>query len=379
MEGLSHRERVLYALEHKRPDRVPMDLGGSVTLLNDAAYFRLIEFLKLGEPVKPYRRGRTANYYDERILDYLDIDFRHVWLHSPKNFIPQVDPDGTVYDEWGIPWRRDVKGFITIARAVLGNASFDEVIRHPWPDAYGYVRDEGVKERADWIRQNTDYALVAKHVISGGALDYGCFLRGTEQFLIDLLINLDIVEYIVSKVVEVQIALYDILLSSTGPQVDIVEMSQDYGTQNGPLISPKLYRLVFKKSDARVVDFIKSKAPQSKVLLHSCGSIVDLIDDFIDVGIDIINPVQPFAAGMDHANLKKRYGNRICFHGGIDIQRILPGDISVLRRFVAETINTLGSGGGYILAPANNIQGDTPPENIVSMYRTAKEMRLGKD
>lgn len=376
MGNLTHRERVLMTLEHKQPDRVPMDLGGSVTQLNDPVYFKLLEYLKLEDKTEPYRKGRTANYYDERILEYLDTDFRHVWLHSPKGYVPRTDKEGRVLDEWGIPWQRDDNGFITPARAVLKDASFDEVTEHEWPQPYAYTRDEGVAEKARHIREETDYALVARHVISGGAFDYGCFLRGTEQWLMDLILNRDIVDYIVSKVVEVQTSLYDILLSSTGPEVDIVEMAQDYGTQNSPIISPKLYREIFKENDARVISFIKSKAPKVRALLHSCGSIVDLLDDFIEIGVDIINPVQPFAAGMNHADLKKRYGNRICFHGGIDIQKILPGDINRLKNFVVKTIKTLGDEGGYILAPANNIQIDTPPENLIAMYETARETKL---
>lgn len=376
MSGLTHRERVKLALEHKKTDRVPMDLGGSVTQLNDPTYFKLLKYLGLEDNAEPYRKGRTANYYDERIFEYLDTDFRHLWLHSPIDYRPRFDEDGVKLDEWGIPWQKEDNGFTTVARAVLGDASFDEVTNHKWPQPYDYTRDKGLAEKAKYLREKTDYALVARHVISGGAFDYGCFLRGTEQWLMDLLLNRDIVEYIISSVIDVQTSFYDILLSATGPEVDIVEMAQDYGTQHGPLISPDLYREIFKEYDARVVSFIKSKAPEVKVLLHSCGSIVDLLDDFIEIGVDIINPVQPFARGMDHMELKKRYGDRVVFHGGIDIQKILPGDVSRLEDFVEKTIKTLGKGGGYIFGPANNIQIDTPPENIIAMYKKARETEL---
>jgi uroporphyrinogen decarboxylase len=128
-----------------------------------------------------------------------------------------------------------------------------------------------------------------------------------------------------------------------------------------------------KPRHRRLIEFIKKKAPSAKVHLHSCGSVRDFIPDFIDVGIEVLHPVQPSAAKMDSYSLKQEFGRDLIFHGGIDIQFALPGSLEGVRNEAKERIDALGASGGYILAPSNNIQSDTPPENIVTLYQFAQD------
>jgi uroporphyrinogen decarboxylase len=171
----------------------------------------------------------------------------------------------------------------------------------------------------------------------------------------------------------VEIAFWDMFLDAAGDYVDIVQKVADLGTQRGLFISKELFREFIKPAEARVFDFIRKKAPHIKLWFHSCGAVSEIIDDFIDWGVDILNPIQPLAEGMDSAELKKRFGDKLCFHGGIDLQRAMPGSIDDVKREVETRIRALAPGGGYILAPANHIQNDTPPENVITLYEYAKE------
>lgn len=175
------------------------------------------------------------------------------------------------------------------------------------------------------------------------------------------------------KICEFEEAIWSNFLNIVGPFISIVERTDDFGMQTGLMISLETYREIIKPFHKRVLDLIKSKT-KAKILHHSCGSIVDLIDDLIDIGVDIINPIQPFAHGMeDPLDLKKRFGDRVIFHGGIDQQNVLPRGTPVdVEEEVKKRIKGFAPGGGYILAAAHNIQDDTPPQNVIAMLETAK-------
>ena len=368
---MTHRERVLAALHHEEPDRVPMDLGSVGSLLVDQVYFQVKDLLGLREPVEPYRNGSTANYYDEHLLEKLDIDFRHVWFSSPDKPKAPIHPDGTVTDEWGITWSRE--GSYPVGFP-LKDASLSDLEGWKFPAIDPKWNVTHLAERARFLNEQTDYAVVGKAVLGGGGIFEQCYyLRTIDQFLIDMSVDQDFARLLVDKVTEVELALWELYLRAVGPYVHIVQRASDLGTQLAPFISPRLYREILKPADARVIAFIKEKAPQARIWFHSCGAVSSLIDDFIDMGVDILNPVQPLATGMDSRALKQRYGRRLVFHGGIDIQAALPGTIEDVRREVEERISAFAPGGGYILAPANHIQADTPAENVIFLYNYAKE------
>lgn len=365
-----HRERVIAAIDRIETDRVPLDMGSTGGLLVDPVYFKVKELLGFKDDIKPYRSGSTANYYDERILEALDIDFRHLWLASPDKPKSKVNEDGTVTDNWNITWSKE--GSYPVIFPLKG-LSAAEIANYKWPEPKGWNTDE-LRERARHYYEDTDYCVVAKAVLDGaGILERCYYLRSIDDFFIDMIEDEDLVQYIIDKIVNIEISLWDMYLDAVGPYVQIIQRAADLGTQTSLFISPGLYRKYFKPAEDKVFTFIKSKAPHVKIWFHSCGAVEPLIPDLIELGVDILNPVQPLCRGMDSFDLKKKYGHKLCFHGGIDIQKALPGTKKDIIREVETRIKALGPGGGYILAPANHIQKDTPPENVITMYRHAAE------
>jgi len=299
---LTGRERVLITLEHTEPDRVPLDLGSVGGLLVDPVYFKTKELLGINGDIEPYRKGSTANYYDERLLEKLGIDFRHLWLISPDKPKSTINTDGTVVDEWGITW--SAKGSYPSAFP-LRDASIEEIENYAWPIPDSSWDVSKLRERARFLFEDTDYAVVAKAVFGGGGIFERCYyLRSIDTFLVDMGVNKDLARYLVERVMEVEIALWKIFLEAVGPYVHVVQRASDLGTQLAPFISPALFREILKPFETKVIQYIKQTVPHAKLWFHSCGAVSELIDDFIDMGIDILNPVQPLA--------RIRSGGRLC-------------------------------------------------------------------
>jgi uroporphyrinogen decarboxylase len=256
----------------------------------------------------------------------------------------------------------------------LKDASLDDVEKYHWPIPDKNWDTTELRERARYLHEATDYAVVAKAVFGGGGLlERSYYLRTIDKLFIDMVDNRDFAHCLMDRVTQVELALWDLYLEAVGPYVHIVQRASDLGTQLAPFISPNLYREILKPYEARVFAFIKKKVPHAKIWFHSCGAVSDMIEDFIDIGVDILNPVQPLAVGMDSFQLKKRFGDRLCFHGGIDLQKALPGSIEDVQREVETRIDAFGPGGGYVLAPSNHIQADTPAENVVCLYEYARQ------
>jgi uroporphyrinogen decarboxylase len=354
----------------EEPDYVPIDLGSTGNLLVDSVYFKVCELLGLKEKIEPYRIGTTANYYDERLLEAFGIDFRHLWLFSPNKPKSVKHEDGTSTDYWGITW--SAEGSYPIVFPLKGKSD-QEVMNYPWPNPKNW--DTSVlRERAKHYYEDTDYAVVAKAVMDATGLFERCYcLRSIDDFLMDMMTDEDLAFFIINKVTDIEIQLWDMFLSAVGPYVQIMQRQSDFGTQTSLFISPKLYRKFFKPSEDRIYNFIRSKVPNIKIWFHCCGAIEPLIDDFIDVGVNILNPVQPLCPGMEPADLKKKYGKKLCFHGAIDQQRALPGTKEDTIQEVKRRIKALAPGGGYLLAPSNHIQKDVPAENVVALYEYARK------
>jgi uroporphyrinogen decarboxylase len=168
--------------------------------------------------------------------------------------------------------------------------------------------------------------------------------------------------------------MYDTLLEGVGEYVHIVETAEDYGTQTSLLISPETYREMIMPARKKLNAFIRSKAPYAKIYHHTCGAVSKLIPDLIDSGIDILNPVQPLATGMESAGLKAKWGKILFFDGGIDTQDAMPGTVKDVEVEVAKRILAFGPDGGYSLGCSNHIQEDVPPENVVALFEMAKEL-----
>ncbi|MHB0859177.1 MAG: uroporphyrinogen decarboxylase family protein [Anaerolineae bacterium] len=368
---MSSRERVLTALHHQDPDRVPTALWGSYYTLQDETYFNLVRYLGLGEPVSPFRRlkSRNANYIDDRILDRLETDIRYVWLGFDD--LGGAHPD-TLQDAWGVRWQRSGP-IITAVSHPLAEATLEEVEAYPWPNPERYIRLDELRERVRALKQRNTHAIAARAVNSYGPFEQASALRGREQLLMDVVLNPELATAIIGRVTDVIVRLTEIYLDVAGRDIDIIEIpGDDYGGMRSLLISPNIFDTLLAPALARIIDPIKAFRRDLTVAFHSDGAIAPLLGRFVALGIDLFHPLEPLPAN-DMAKIKAAFGNRLSFMGAIDICEALPGPADGLEAEVQRRIELLAPGGGYILAPANHVQKDVPPENIVALYRLARE------
>jgi uroporphyrinogen decarboxylase len=372
---MNSRQRVIAALNHREPDRVPISLGGSAHKLSDSRYALLKEHLGITEEGTQRLTGAYMSRVNNYVLDALGTDVRHIHLRPSSGYRADVAPDGSWTDEWGLT-HRSVMGFYQLGGTPLADATVEDVEHYPWPDPHDPARLEGLEQETLALYHDTDYAIAAYRPTISGIFEMAHHLRGMEQLLMDTALNKDFVDALFTKLAEVIAGFYDAFLDVVGPYVQIVELADDLGTQQGPMISPQAYCELLQEKHAWVVQRIKEKAPQAQVMLHSCGSIKAYIPHFIDAGFEILNPLQPRAKDMDPAPLKAEFGDAIAFLGGVDVQETMRGPVEGVRAEVRQRIEELGSGGGYILAPSHNFGDDIPLENILAFFEAAH--RWGK-
>jgi len=365
---MTSRERVLAAAERRAPDRVPVELASTFNAgISRVAHRNLLDFLgmtSISEIDDVPAFGTVAP--DPRILDHFGVDFTHVRLRlATGRADEQIDSD-TFRDEWGRVYKRTPL-YIDLVSSPLTEPSIQALNDMHWPDPADASLTDGLRQDASTVRAATDKAVVAR-CFSGGISDIARSLRGLENFFMDLLLNERFVEALLDRVEEWLTARYFMYLNAVGDLVDVVEYGNDYGTQRGLLVSAELYRKHFKPREKRMFEVIKSRA-SAKLFYHSCGGIAEIIGDLIECGVDILNPVQTNAAGMDPEHLVNEFGRDLSFCGGIDVQRLLPYGTPVeIQAEVRKVASILGRFGGYIVAPCHCIQADVPPENIVAMY-----------
>ncbi|NPV71383.1 MAG: uroporphyrinogen decarboxylase [Firmicutes bacterium] len=368
---MNSRERALAALNHREPDRVPIDFGGTkVTSITRPAYERLLEYLQVrGTDQGMSIDGGEAFVPSERIQRFLGADFRRTSLQAPDGYKRVIQADGTYVDEWGI--RRKKVGFYwEICEFPLAKATVDDLERYPWPDPANPGRVRGLRDKVKALRENTDCAIIADGAASGVFL-HACRMRGFEQFLRDLAADKRFANAFMDRLVEVYIGLYEAYMTAVGDYVDVVCFADDLGTQERTFVSPRMYREMIKPRQKQVFDAIKSRT-RAKLFIHCDGAIAPIIRDFIEIGVDVLDPVQTSAAGMDPLYLKNEFGKDIVFWGGIDIQKVVStGTAADVETEVRRIIEVLGPGGGYVLGATHNLQADTPPENILALYNSA--------
>jgi uroporphyrinogen decarboxylase len=371
---MNHRERVLAALDHRETDRVPLDMGSTiVTTLTRLAYQPLREHLGLPPDETPSISHRQMDtvYPREDLLARYDIDCRAVYLKGPWEFETKDLPGDRFTDEYGLLWEKASFYYDVVGRPFADLERPSDLATVQWPNPYDPGRLAGVREEARRLHEETDFLVVAD-IMCLGPFEGACFLRGYEQFCMDLYWNLDMAHAILEKVTETDIALWDLFLENVGAHAQVVAQGDDLGTQRGTWTAPDMYRSLIKPYHQRLYDFIHSKT-KAKVFMHSCGSVFDIIPDLIDVGVDILNPIQRSAAKMDIATMKQEFGRDLCFWGGgIDVQQVLPfASHERIRDEVAYSIDTLGKDGGYVFCPAHNVQPDVSPDRIDVMYQAA--------
>lgn len=371
---MTSRDRVQTALTQRAPDRVPIDVWGSASRLCNRLYLEVADDQGWGDLGAHVSASRSGDYVDHRVADLVGADIRHVVFGKPKYFAPYRDADGIEYNEWGVGFTR-IAGEPAIARVPFTEADRSVLEGHRWPDPADPGRLAGVVTQARRWHERGDYYVATSSLVSGLMLDIGPYLRGFEEFFMDLHLNPGFAEALIEKVTEVLIEMHRAALAPIGPYVGWVEFTSDHGMQDRLLCSQKLYRKFFKGAYARLFAEVRKVAPNAKIWLHTCGAVRDLIPEFIDMGVDILNSLQPRAAGMDHARLKRDFGRDIVLHGGLDMQGALGGTAAEAAAEARRCLDAMAEGGGYIFAPSNHFMQDVPLENFYAVYEVARGYR----
>ncbi len=382
-EQWTSRKRVEAAFNHREPDRIPYDLGGSIlTGIHNKAYRRLREHLGLPEaPIQIEDICQGLARVDEDVKQRLRVDVYGVNPGGSRGSNAQMRSEGgydKFIDEWGIEWWRPQDGglYFDMRRQPLADIDSPAGLAgYKWPNPLDPGRFEGMAARADELMNRKQVAYILGRN-AAGIFEVALWVRGAENFYCDLLVNEPLAEALLDKVTEIKMQYWQRALETVGRNVMIISEADDIASQDRPLISPDVYRKMIKPRHARLFGFIKKHAPPgTKIFYHSCGAIMDLIPDLIEEGVDILNPVQVSAAGMDTRELKRRFGKDVTFYGGgVDTQRVLPfGTPQEVRDEVKRRIDDLAPGGGFIFNTVHNIQADVPPENIMAMWETLQE------
>jgi uroporphyrinogen decarboxylase len=371
------RDRVLAAINHREPDHVPIDIGGTdVTGINIRAYRNLLG--QLGKtpasdlPILDIVQQLAKP--SEEMLCRLAAHCRCVFPASPTGWKLQLHEDEAnewFIDEWGIQWRKPKPSglYYDLAHQPLAGASLEQIAAYPWPDPEDPARQVGLVETAKGIHSEGEYAVVLSGITGGGPMEVSAWIAGFENFFIALASDPNWADALLDRILEIKLRFWQAILPQVGPYVDIIAESEDLGTQDRLMISPRSFQLHIKPRLCQLITGIKKAAPHIKVMLHSDGAIVPVLPDLIEIGVDILNPVQVSAKGMgDTAFLKREFGSDLVFWGAIDTQSTLSlGTPQDVRDEVQRRIQDLAAGGGYVLASVHNIQGDVPPKNILAM------------
>ena len=407
-KDMTSRERVLAALNHVEPDRIPVDLGGHRSSgISAIAYHRLRKHLGLPEKVvRVYDMVQQMAIIDEDVLDLFGVDVIEMgrgFLLDDKDWKPWILPDGTpceipfytnlelrgedwfILDGSGIEMGVLKKGSLYFEQTLfplmergIENDHFEDLEemlgKQIWsavahPGAHLEMDEHGLKEmglRAKALREKSDRAIVG--LFGGNMFEIPQMLYRMDHYLLATGMYPDKVLELSEKLYQIHLKNLELWLSAVGPYIDVVLFGDDLGGQQGPLISPDAYREFYKPYHKKLWGRAKELA-DVKVQLHCCGGIYELLDDLIEVGLDAVNPVQISCRGMDPKRLKADFGERITFWGGgCDTQRILPlSSPSEISEHVQELTSIFSPGGGFVFQQVHNILANVSPENVVAM------------
>jgi len=361
-------------MAHEEPEWVPVDYGKHIGSFHKKAYDELKRYLGIEAETRVLDRMAQNVVLDEAVCQRLGIDFRWVVPHWVGVRDVEIDGKAGYIDMWQTPYQYTAVGDYY---AVVGNPlddpelSIADVEAFDWPDPHNPAMFEGLGEQArDWY-ENTGY-VVGADGIKVGVLQTASQLRGYDKLFTDFALNSGLAHALLDKVSDIINAMYRDYMAVVGPYVQVVCITDDQGTQDSLLVSPEMFREFIKPRLREQIATIKDAA-DVKVLFHCDGAVLPLIEDFVEIGVDILNPIQTVVRGFgDTEALQETYGDRICFHGGIDVQQVMPNaSPAELTCEVARRIRDLGSGGGYILAPCHNINVDVPVENVLTTFDAA--------
>jgi uroporphyrinogen decarboxylase len=378
----SPRERLLTALDHREPDRVPFDLGSTyVTGIHYLAYRSLRRHLGLPGDGRVMDIKLGLGFVDDDIRNLLGVDAGIVAPNGPNPErwqlgLRDVGEYREYIDEFGLGWRSPRDGglyYDLCSNPLAGDITVKDIEEYPWPDPADPHRFEGMRERALVVHDDEHRAAVFRGA-STGIFELASWMRGHEQFFMDLLTEPSLAEALLDKALEMKIGYWSRVFEVAGDLVDVTIDADDYGTQRAMFISPDTWRRFIKPRLLTLNAFIHAHS-RAKVFLHSCGAIRTIIPDLIEAGVDALNPVQVSAAGMDTAELKRDFGRDIVFWGGgVDTQRTLPaGSVEEVRNEVRRRLDDLMPGGGFVFTAVHSIQADVPPENVMAMWETMRD------
>ena len=295
---------------------------------------------------------------------------------APSGYVFRIDPETNTYtDEWGTTYYMPPHGYYFDVHTVpLGDAeTAADLERYRWPDPTDPSRIAGLAESVKAAHAAGEKVLMMSSA-TPGLWEHAWYLFGVEQAFVNLASNASLMEAFTERLLEWQMAYWDMVLTAVGGYVDLVQIGEDLGTQTGPMMSPQTFRRIYKPRLRRLVDSIKTKT-RARVYLHSCGSIYRTIPDLIECGIQVLNPVQVNAADMDSARLKREFGRDLTFWGGgCDPVVMGTGTPREVAEDVKRRIHDLAPGGGFVFGSVHNIQANVPPENVVAMFDAAREL-----
>ncbi|MEN6457778.1 MAG: uroporphyrinogen decarboxylase family protein [Thermoguttaceae bacterium] len=380
-ETMSSRERVLRALHHEEPDRVPIDLGGNQTGIHKFAYAELLKHLGIADAPVIMDAVQQLARPCEAVLERFHVDTRYIAANAPAGFDGSIRQRRTgdrlwhdLRDEFGVVWSMpdDRPYYMDISHHPLANATVEDLRAYPWPKGDDPSRFATLRQQAARLRHDTPYAVVSG--ISGVIYETCWYLRGLERWLMDLVTEPDFCETLLDQVLRFWMDWFRGFLDEVGDLVDVIMIGDDLAGQTGPLFRPNVYRQLIKPRQKRLVEFIRSRT-SAAVWYHTCGSCSVYIPDLLEIGVQALNPVQLSAKDMDPARLKAQFGNSMTFWGGaIDSQHVLPTATPAdVREHVRRNLEAWKPKGGYVFNNVHNIQAGVPPENIVALFDAAYE------
>ncbi len=374
-------ERVIRTCRHQQADRIPLDLGSSFTTgITRNACQRLCKHFGHDQELELYDVIQQLAVVPDSVLEQLGVDVRGLVPNVVRK-APSINDLGShqaFEDEWGITWTRPQGSLYFSAgdSKLSGSIQTEDIEAFPWPDPTSPALFTGLKEQAQtWHEQG--YAIILESFFAG-VFEMAGRIRGVEQFYMDLALDPDLALSLMDKLVELKLQFYQAAAEHLGPYIQFIREGDDIAGQESLLISPQMYHDFLKPRHRSIIEAQRTCFPQPFfVWFHSCGGIYDLLPDFIEAGVDVINPLQLTARGMDAQKIKRQYGRDLSFWGGgVNTQEILPrGTVEEVKADVAARIQALGHDGGYVFGTVHNIQDDVPLENILAMLEVYDEMK----
>lgn len=366
--GLSHRERFRRVVTHQETDRVVFDLCGSPQTQLDYQETKdaLGNLLGFASP----KKGRYP--LDERILEAFDIDTRIVGGMPTPSTVHNRTEGNVSFDSYGIGYRM-VNGHMEICHNPLKGCTLEAMLAYPMPKAEDIdpKRIETWGNQARYLKENTDYAVVAEHPVLG-VFEMGCWLFGFDDYLYRLAGEPELIHAFSERFLKYQKEVIEVYYGVLGPYIDCTTSGDDFGMQTGPFMSSSMF-------DGLVAPYLKERIAHTRKYTdafykhHTCGSVHAFIPTLISCGVDILNPIQPGTYMMEPERLKKDFGGQIAFWGGVDTQHLLCESTPEQVQSAVQELLDIMSPTGFILSPAHCIQQDVPAENIVALYQAAKD------